>query len=145
MQPKFLLIFLLTFSLFFTVNATAQNGTVVITITGIDIQKGGELAVAVFTEENFPKVGKQFKGLSVSVTATSMELIISEVPSGDYGIAVFQDVDRNKQLKKNFLGLPQEPMGFSNDAPTRFGPPSFEDARITVSNDQKTFVTLVLR
>jgi uncharacterized protein (DUF2141 family) len=126
-------------------HASAQEGTVVLTVSGVDVRKGGDLAVAIFTRENFLKVGKQLMGLEATVTSASMELIITDVPPGDYGIAVFQDADRNKQLKTNFFGLPQELTGFSNDARIRFGPPSFEDARITVIKEKTTLTKMILR
>ena len=136
---------LMMFFVLWAVHASAQQGTLVLSITGIDIRKGGDLAAAIFTKGNFPKVGKHLMGLEAPVTSSSMELIITDAPPGDYGIAVFQDTDRNKQLKTNFFGLPQEPTGFSNDARIRFGPPSFEDARVTVIKDRKTFATIILR
>ena len=136
---------LLTFFVLWAAHASAQQGTLVLSVTGIDMKKGGNLAAAIFTRENFPKPGKQLMASEATVTSPSMELVITDVPPGDYGIAVFQDVDRNRQLKTNFVGLPQELTGFSNDARIHFGPPSFEDARITVIKDKETFATIILR
>ena len=38
------------------------------------------------------------------------------------------DENDNDDLDRTLLGLPKEGIGFSNDAPFRFGPPSFGDA-----------------
>src|SRR5579872_1146857 len=108
----------------------SQDGKIIIRVEGVDLNKGGELSVGFFDRENFPKVGKQIFGATKEVSNTIMEIVFEKVPIGKYGIAVFQDFDRNKQLKTNFIGLPTEPIGFSNDAKIRFGPPSFEDAMI---------------
>jgi uncharacterized protein (DUF2141 family) len=121
------------------------QGTVVLTVTGIDLQKGGEISAGIFTKENFPTVGKAMKQAVAKVVAVKMELTLANIPPGEYGIAVFQDADRNKKLKSNFVGFPQEPIGFSNDARIKLGPPSFDDARITVTNGQTTRATIILR
>lgn len=123
----------------------AQTGTVLFQVEGIDIKKGGELSAGVFKEANFPKVGKQERGIEIRVTATRMEFRLAEVPTGTYGAAVFQDVDKNKDLKTNFIGLPQEPIGFSNDALIRLGPPSFADAQFRVEANQETIIKIILR
>ncbi|MCB9169217.1 MAG: DUF2141 domain-containing protein [Flavobacteriales bacterium] len=49
-------------------------------------------------------------------------------PAGTYAVKVFLDVNGNGVLDKNELGIPQEPVGFSNDAIGRMGPASFKDA-----------------
>lgn len=123
----------------------AQTGTVLFQVEGIDIKKGGELSAGVFTEANFPKVGKQERGMEIRVTATRMEFRLTQMPAGTYGAAVFQDVDKNKDLKTNFIGLPQEPIGFSNDARIQLGPPSFADAQFRVEANQETIIKIILR
>jgi len=65
-------------------------------------------------------------------------------PPGTYAVQVFHDENDNLTIDRNFLGLPTEGMGFSNNAPFRFGPPSFRDAAIAVGSDGAR-VTLRLR
>ncbi len=123
----------------------SQRGAVILQVEGIDLKKGGELSAGIFKEENFPKVGKQLLGTEVEVTGSKMEIRINNVPEGWYGVAVFQDIDKNKDLKTNFIGLPQEPIGFSNDARIRLGPPAFEDAQFLVQKDKEIILKIVLR
>ena len=54
-----------------------------------------------------------------------METTIGGIPPGTYSVAAFQDRDSSGRLKRNFLGMPQEDLGFSRDPSLRFGPPSF--------------------
>ncbi len=56
---------------------------------------------------------------------------VTGIPPGTYAVQAFQDENDNVTIDRNFLGLPKEGIGFSNDAPFRFGPPSFRDAAIT--------------
>ena len=50
------------------------------------------------------------------------------VPFGTYALKVFHDENDNGKLDTNFVGMPKEAFGFSNDAMGRFGPPDFDAA-----------------
>lgn len=54
------------------------------------------------------------------------------LPPGRYALSVFHDRNGNRRLDTNFLGIPKEQSGASNDAPARLGPPKFGDALVTV-------------
>jgi uncharacterized protein (DUF2141 family) len=122
-----------------------QTGTVRLLVEGIDIKKGGELSAGIFKEDNFPKVGKQLKGMEVLVTAARMQVTFANISVGEYAVVVFQDADKNKDLKTNFIGLPQEPIGFSNDARIKMGPPDFKDAKVHVEKDKELVLKIILR
>jgi len=57
---------------------------------------------------------------------------IGNLAPGNYAIAVFADLNGNGELDSNFLRMPVEPYGFSNDARGRFGPPDFDEAMFVV-------------
>ena len=57
---------------------------------------------------------------------------IAGVPPGTYAAQAYQDENDNGKLDRTLFGIPKEGLGFSNDAPMRFGPPSFADAAFTV-------------
>ena len=48
-------------------------------------------------------------------------------------------------MDTNFLGMPKEGYGVSNNARNRFGPPSFKDAKFTVdaNNSIKLSIQLI--
>ena len=52
-----------------------------------------------------------------------------EFKAGDYAVTVIHDVDSNGELKTNFLGLPKEPVGMSNNHVPKFGPPKFKKSK----------------
>jgi len=52
---------------------------------------------------------------------------IADLPGGEYALVIYQDENGNKRLDKNFLGIPREPLGFSNRYWPK-GPPSFTRA-----------------
>lgn len=55
-----------------------------------------------------------------------------ELPPGEYAFTVFQDLDDDTRLARNFIGLPKEPSGLSNNLRPRFGPPRYKDAVFTL-------------
>lgn len=65
---------------------------------------------------------------AVVAKGDATELLIPNVPAGEYAVAVFADMNGNGVLDSNFFGIPQEPVGVSCNAQGRFGPPKFADA-----------------
>lgn len=129
----------------FPLLVSAQTGLVQVIIKGIQTDKGGEISVGIFKKENFPKVGKQFIGKEIMVSANEMKIMFDNVPIGSYAIVAFQDIDKNKKLKSNFVGFPTEPIGFSKDAKIKFGPPDFEDAKVTIESNKTLSLIITLK
>ena len=59
-----------------------------------------------------------------------------DIPPGTYALAVVHDENMNGKLDTNFLGIPTEGYGFSNDVTAALGPPTYSAARF--SYDGKT-------
>lgn len=60
----------------------------------------------------------------------TVELLL---PAGEYALSVFQDVNDNGKLEHNFIGMPREPAGLSNNVRPRFVPPKYKDAKFAVT------------
>ena len=52
-----------------------------------------------------------------------------DIPPGTYALAVVHDENMNGKLDTNWMTIPKEGYGFSNDAKALLGPPSFSAAR----------------
>ena len=69
-----------------------------------------------------------------------------EVPAGAYAIMLFHDANANSTLDRGgLLRMPTEGYAFSNDAPVRFGPPSFEAMRIDVARGARVTTTVQMK
>lgn len=84
--------------------------------------------------------GLSFPGPSPTATLDASprgdETILSfEVPAGVYAVAVHHDANSNGKLDANFLGIPTEGYGVSNDVRPRFRAPRFAEARVGVTRD----------
>lgn len=56
------------------------------------------------------------------------------LPPGTYALSVLQDMNGNRKLDTNFIGIPTEASGSSNDAPAKWSAPKFKDAVFTVGD-----------
>lgn len=111
-----------------------------ITIKGIEKVKGAILVAVYNSEESFMK--KHTLSAKQKVTGKQVTIVIEDVKSGDYAVSTFHDENDNEKLDTNFMGIPNEPYGFSNDAKGSFGPPSFEKAKVIVDGDKKLVINL---
>ena len=55
------------------------------------------------------------------------------IPHGEYAISLFVDSNGNKRIDKNFLGIPKEQYGFSNNVMGRMSAPTFNQAKFLVA------------
>ena len=66
-----------------------------------------------------------------------------DLPYGKYVVAGIHDLDNNGVLTGNFLGMPKEPFGFSNNKRGNLGPPKWKDVLIEFNEDnQKILINL---
>lgn len=93
----------------------------------------GLVRVAVCTQDTFLKRGCPFTG-SEPARPGQVTVTVRGIPPGTYAVQAYHDENENRQVDRNFFGLPEEGIGFSNDAPIRFGPPSYADAALAIGD-----------
>jgi len=119
-----------------------KGGNVIVTVTGIRDARG-TIRVAVCPRSEFLKPHCRYVG-QAPAQLDRVSVTIADVPFGVYAAQAFHDVNNNGVLDRNWLGMPLEGMGFSNDTPFRFGPPSFNEAAFHLSAE-KTEIIFRLR
>lgn len=60
---------------------------------------------------------------------------INNLSRGEYALLVYYDENDNKRIDKNFIGIPVEPIGFSNRYAPK-APPSFSRAAFVINEDE---------
>jgi len=70
--------------------------------------------------------GLNLKGVSARVIDNSCTITIENLSQSKYAFKYFHDENNNKKLDTNWLGIPTEGFGYSNNAKSMFGPPGFE-------------------
>jgi uncharacterized protein (DUF2141 family) len=63
-----------------------------------------------------------------------LEVLFPGLPPGKYAVSAYADANGNGRLDRNFLGMPSEQYGFSNNARGRFGPPAFAEAAVELGD-----------
>jgi uncharacterized protein (DUF2141 family) len=64
----------------------------------------------------------------IKVRHTQARCDFADIPAGTYALAVIHDENTNGKLDTNWLGIPTEGYGFSNDAKGSLGAPAFAAA-----------------
>ena len=128
--------------------AIADAGTpggVCLTVRVKDLVPRGDLMIALFDESGtFPSRDKAVITQSLPVTKQQASVRFKSLLPGNYAVAVFQDLNGDGKLNKTGFGAPMEPYGFSNDARSNFGPPSFKAAAFRIAKEGKQ-MDVVLR
>lgn len=104
--------------------------------------EAGNLMVAIFDKSNTFLSDKALKERMVDMSKYSDEQLKFDLPPGRYAVAVYLDQNKNKELDRNFFGLPTEPYGFSNNPKGLMGPPSFAQTSFELSADMKLTIRL---
>lgn len=135
--------FIIILSLIFLSFSWKSTTSIQLTVKGIT-EVHGNLMIAVYENaEEFPVFGKGDINIVHAVSSTVEKVRIDGLEEGGkYAVAVYHDVNKNKFLDKNFLGMPIERYGFSNDARGTFGPPYFSEASFTAQNGKHLTITI---
>ncbi|MEZ0540948.1 DUF2141 domain-containing protein [Fibrella arboris] len=91
--------------------------------------------------DGFPNKCRPAESKQVKATKGSIHAIF-EVDPGDYALAVFHDLNNNGKIDTRFL-IPREPYGFSNNIRPRFSAPNFNECRVQVGHDPRTFIVRI--
>ncbi len=110
-----------------------------ITISNIKSTKGNMMVAIFNANQQFPGDVAVLSKVEPVIHIGKMTIYIDDLPFGEYAISIYHDENSNKILDSNLFKMPTEPYGFSNNARGRFGPPSFEDAKINFNNGQREF------
>ena len=73
----------------------------------------------------------------------SIELVIKDVPAGEYAIALMHDENGNGDFDTMDNGMPLEGYGFSNNPEPQMGPASWSDASFDVEGDDDLYIDMI--
>jgi uncharacterized protein (DUF2141 family) len=114
-----------------------QTGNIHLIVQNIE-NKTGVLRIGLFTETDiFLEEASWSKDIAVE-GHNKIEIDFENIPYGIYAISIYHDLDNNDKLDTNMIGIPKEPVGFSNDHRPRMGPPKFKGAKFDLARKNLT-------
>jgi uncharacterized protein (DUF2141 family) len=117
----------------------AGSSQLIIDVSGLAPEKTGTVNLsldssrAAFLSRELP-----LRTAKVAAAGESVRIVVAAIPAGEYAIKVFHDVNGDGELATNFLGIPVEPYGISNDARGLFGLPDYKEAAFNFDGSEKT-------
>jgi uncharacterized protein (DUF2141 family) len=125
---------------------TPSNTTLTVRIVGARNAKG-KIRVALFrSAEGFPgDASKAFRRENAPIDphTLSSQIVLADLPAGQYALSVFHDENLNETLDKNFMGIPKEGYGASNNPAKKMRAPTFEEARFSHQADESLEIKLI--
>lgn len=121
--------------------AQDQKGSIKLEIEGFE-SDDGMARILVFSSDQkdaFPSnQGKAMFKKIVPIMDKKVTYEVIGLPYGDYAISVHHDANNDGKVNTNWIGIPNEGLGSSNDAKGFMGPPSFNKAKVTLDKSQIT-------
>ncbi len=102
----------------------------------------GNVKIGLFNSaKDFLKIPKAYKNVSLKANG-NLKYTFKDVPDGIYAISMYHDENSNGKIDRNFIGLPAEGHGLSNDAKAFMGPPKFKDAKFKLIGDKNIAIKM---
>ncbi len=107
--------------------------TLTVEITGIKNDQGKILLQLFDSNENYQS-NKAYSANMIKAKKGVVSVTFNNLVAGEYAIRYFHDENDNGQLETNLFGMPVEGYGFSNNAKADFGPVSFDDMKVSITD-----------
>jgi len=109
-----------------------ETAGMTVTITGLESDKG-KVMVAIYNSKDAYKANKdRFRQAVLPISGGKAETTLEGLPPGEYSVSVYHDENDNGKIDTNFIGIPKEAYGYSNNARGKKGPPLYEDTVVTL-------------
>ena len=122
-----------------------EANPIVVNVHGVRSDKG-TLKAKLYGDnpDDFLRKGKKIDSHRVPAEKNTTVLCLYAPQLGTYAIAVYHDENGNKKLDLNWVGLPSEGFGFSNNPSIFLASPNPEEAAFQVENG-RTKIDINLR
>lgn len=140
-----ILFFILT--TFYVGTLYGQNlSAITIRVSNVELN-GSKVFIALYNnEKSFNKKLGTVDSTKIIPETETFDVIFRNIPSGNYAIAVFQDLNNNDLLDLIGTSIPLEPVGISNYATNKIlGRPTFKKAQFHVATDTVILIPLAFK
>ena len=138
--------FILLPVMLFMASAAHAQAKVIATITNLR-NNNGVCRVCLFDNATAftGEKGAPVQCVDAAVSNRGSEAVFQNISPGAYAIAVFHDANKNNKMDKNFLGIPKEGYGASQNKLPFASAPEFDDNKFITADKTTTTVRIKLR
>jgi uncharacterized protein (DUF2141 family) len=109
--------------------ANAQSpARITVSVDGVRNDNGSVRCGLYSSPNGFREPGREMRGVAAPIKNGRATCVFNGLPSGQYAVAVFHAEHNETQMETGLFGKPKQGYGFSRNASSMFGPPSFGDA-----------------
>lgn len=120
----------------------AQNSSILVEINNIK-NNNGNIALALYDNaKDFTK--KEVQAIKSKAKKGKILMRFTDVPAGNYAVALLHDENANDKMDFNMLGVPKEDYAFSNNAKGLLAPPKFKAAAFKVGQNSEKRIKIDL-
>jgi uncharacterized protein (DUF2141 family) len=105
-----------------------EKGQIRIIVAGLRSNSGRVVCTLFHSPQGFPRDDRDAQTVTVPVAHHTATCEFPVTPHGRYAAVVYHDENADGHFNTNWLGLPKEGYGFSNDASISWRPPNFDEA-----------------
>ncbi|MCB2089061.1 MAG: DUF2141 domain-containing protein [Sphingomonadaceae bacterium] len=116
-------------------------GAVTVSVSGLKHTRGKLIACLWREKPGFPtcQKSKSARRQTIAITGNTMRITFPDVAPGQYAVTIQHDEDSDGKLDTNFIGMPKEGVGVSNNPG---GMPGWKKSLVPVAGDTSIAVTI---
>ena len=123
------------------VNPSQEKLSLIVEVTGAKPNKG-QAVCSLFTSEDTFLKQPAIKITKLVDSNGEVVFRVDDLEPGTYAVSIVYDEDSNGKLNTGIFGIPTEPVGVSNNAKGKFGPPSYKKAAFNLSTSKTIRISL---
>lgn len=122
---------------------TASSFSFTLKFENIRNDKGSIKYLVFKSDEGYPDdIKLSAKSGTIATKEAEQGIVLNDLEAGSYSFSVIHDENNNDRLDTNFLGIPKEGFGFSNNPLVLFGPPSFDKTKVEVKMGSEIIIKM---
>lgn len=120
-------------------SSASANSSLNVEVTGLR-NRTGQICLSLFTDPKaFPtEPDRAVINRCDKIVASPMVVTFKNLPAGNYAIALIHDANGDREANRNFLGVPTEGFGFSQNPAVRTSAPKFNESAVAVAGPSTT-------
>jgi uncharacterized protein (DUF2141 family) len=117
--------------MFFALDRAGNAADIILTVDGLSSTKGTMLLELDDSEESWQNRAPPVAMGRATAAGRTLTYTFRDLKPGTYALSIFQDENDNGKFDTNFLGIPKEGWGFSNNPDVR-RKATFDEAKFSV-------------